>query len=399
MSDSTSGNFRNTITDGIQEISALLPLLGTEQCEEHISSGLTRGYFYVAATPLSIFSSLGLAKAAFKTLVASIYIPSWNSHGARILANARFWGVGDNLPLILLDQEKRLEKEEAAVEEKSKEKSELPLAWGARLECCKPQKHGHNFPSPQYLAGSRLHSLLKDLRVHEDSSITLMLQFGDKHLQQEGPLIPRHGMVIPHHIPLQQGYETLFTKWTLMTSDTRSQRLQYEDRQHVMEAVEGKLEDGAWHNGLLFLNFSSKWREIEKKVLELYCNIDDKIIECTTWLRARLTSLGEKEHVVNMVLKVYWRDMEKGLLKEVHCWDCKLWDCHQQMTKELDSDCLKEQAVCDWSTNTWNQLNDQVCCMEGRTKKLEYELNELNEYQFWGSWGRLIESMTSEHPS
>ncbi|KAF5343857.1 hypothetical protein D9758_015897 [Tetrapyrgos nigripes] len=715
MSDST-GSFGTTITSGVQEISALLPLLGTEQCEEHVSSGLTRGYFYVAATPLSIFGSLGLARAAFKTLVASIYIPSWNFHGARILADAGFWGVGDNLPLILLDKEKRLEKEEAAVEEKSKEKSEVPLVWGAPLERRKRQKHGHNFPSPQYLAGSRLHSLLKDLRVHEDSSITvrtrctewnlfmiastavlcllsivpyiylnknnhlppftrwafpvtralggflcatmipliieirlrviveeqlrkrakkepellvhqdgqlhrfllifqillffgvvgsvagyvgcftvvqnsskpratiswllleaglsiiriflwgvnpgyddappfslsiklsddpplptcnkyrfelekeamlpmvraddflpeitsyigqverfsdpryalyytltcesesdkrtllyitvfdltertgwiytraspsssssapsssatslptfkilraqsvdvnehnvpqakidvpkrgirplghdieekvkahyqsivdqLMLRFGDKHIRQERPLAQRHGITIPHRIPLEHGCETLFTKWTLMTRDTRSQRLQYEaDRQRVMEAVKGKLEDGAWHDGLSYLNFSSKWREIEEKVLELYRDINDDIVECTTWLRARLRSLGEKEQVVNWALENYWSDMEKGLLEEVHRWECKLWDCHQQMTKELDGDRLKEQAVCDWSTNSWNRLNHQVRCMEQRMKKLEYKLNAR---RLGLDWDHLIESMTSEHPS
>ncbi|KAF5343865.1 hypothetical protein D9758_015882 [Tetrapyrgos nigripes] len=715
MSDST-GNFGNTITSGVQEISALLPLLGTEQCEEHVSSGLTRGYFYVAATPLSIFGSLGLARAAFKTLVASISIPSWNFHGARILADAGFWGVGDNLPLILLDQEKRLEKEEAAVEEKSKKKSEVPLVWGAPLERRKRQKHGHNFPSPQYLAGSRLHSLLKDLRVHEDSSITvrtrcsewnifmiaftavsclisivpyiylntnnhlppfthwafpvtralggflcatmipliieirlrviveeqlrkrakkepkllvdqdgqlhrfllifqillffgvvgsvagyvgcftvvqnsskpqatiswllleaglsiiriflwgvnpgyddappfslsiklsdnpplptcnkyayqlegeailpmvraddflpeimsyvgqverfsdpryalyytltcesesskrpllyitvfdltehtgwiytcappfspsstpsssatssptfkilrarsvdvdehnvpqakidvpkrgirplrrdiegrvkvhylsimdqLMLRFGDKHIQQEGPLAQRHGITIPHRIPLEHGCETLITKWTLMTRDTRSQRLQYEaNRQRVMEAVKGKLEDGAWHDGLSYLNFSSKWREIEKKVLELYHDINDDIVVCTTWLRVRLTSLGEKEQVVNWALENYWSDMEKGLLEEVHRWECRLWDCHQQMTKELDGDRLKEQAVCDWSTNSWNRLNHQVCGMEQRMKKLEYKLNAR---RLGWDWHHLIESMTNDHPS
>ena len=48
-------SFRGTLTGGIQDISALLPLLGTEQCEDHVSSALTKGYIYAAATPISLF--------------------------------------------------------------------------------------------------------------------------------------------------------------------------------------------------------------------------------------------------------------------------------------------------------------------------------------------------------
>jgi hypothetical protein len=35
-----------------------------------VSSALTRGYLYAAATPMSIFGSLGMVIAGFKTLVA-----------------------------------------------------------------------------------------------------------------------------------------------------------------------------------------------------------------------------------------------------------------------------------------------------------------------------------------
>ncbi|KAJ7575526.1 hypothetical protein C8J56DRAFT_1171943 [Mycena floridula] len=68
-------NFGNTLTSGIQEVSALLPLLGTEQCERHAGSALECGYMYAAATPLSIFGSLGIVKASFTTFSATITHP------------------------------------------------------------------------------------------------------------------------------------------------------------------------------------------------------------------------------------------------------------------------------------------------------------------------------------
>ena len=37
------GSVGATLTGGIQDVSAL-PLLGTEQCEDHASSTLTKGY-------------------------------------------------------------------------------------------------------------------------------------------------------------------------------------------------------------------------------------------------------------------------------------------------------------------------------------------------------------------
>lgn len=93
------------ITGGIQGISALLPLLGTEQCEEHAGSALTHGYFYAAATPMSIFGSLGLVLAGAKAFVASVTIRRWNFLGARILQDAGFLPSGKNLSLIMADQD------------------------------------------------------------------------------------------------------------------------------------------------------------------------------------------------------------------------------------------------------------------------------------------------------
>jgi hypothetical protein len=95
--------FGATITGGIQDVAGLLPLLGTEQCEEHIGSALTGGYLYAAATPMSIFGSLGMARAGFKTLIACISGRTWS--GATILANMGFKPKGTNFSLVMIDKD------------------------------------------------------------------------------------------------------------------------------------------------------------------------------------------------------------------------------------------------------------------------------------------------------
>jgi hypothetical protein len=61
-----SRTFGQTVSGGIQDISAVLSLLGTQQCELHVGSALRGGgrggYLYAAITPISIFGSLGVAK-------------------------------------------------------------------------------------------------------------------------------------------------------------------------------------------------------------------------------------------------------------------------------------------------------------------------------------------------
>ena len=99
-----STSVTGTLTGGIQDIAALLPLLGTEQCEDHVSSALTKGYLYAAASPMSLFGSLGLARAGFKTFLASFTIPAWNVVGARTLSNMGFKPQGMNLSMIMVDQ-------------------------------------------------------------------------------------------------------------------------------------------------------------------------------------------------------------------------------------------------------------------------------------------------------
>ncbi|KAF7369311.1 hypothetical protein MVEN_00259100 [Mycena venus] len=76
-----------TLTSGIQDISAFLPIFGTDQCEKHIGGALEKGFLSAAAAPLSIFGCLGIVKAALSIFVASI---TWPFNGAQLLRNAGF---------------------------------------------------------------------------------------------------------------------------------------------------------------------------------------------------------------------------------------------------------------------------------------------------------------------
>jgi hypothetical protein len=90
--------FGSTLTSGIQDISAFLPILGTEQCERHVGSALHGGYLYAAATPLSLFGCLGIVKAAISVLIASVSSPCF--HGAKHLEKAGFALQGSSAALI-----------------------------------------------------------------------------------------------------------------------------------------------------------------------------------------------------------------------------------------------------------------------------------------------------------
>jgi len=98
---SSSGGIGSTLTGGIQDTAAILPLLGTGQCSVQVSSALTRGYLYAAATPMSIFGSLGVVSAGFKTLVACFSFGG--IEGAKILGNIGFEPEGENLSLIMVE--------------------------------------------------------------------------------------------------------------------------------------------------------------------------------------------------------------------------------------------------------------------------------------------------------
>jgi hypothetical protein len=49
--------FGATITGGIQNVARLLPLLGTQQCEEQVGSALKNGRLHATVTPMLIFGS------------------------------------------------------------------------------------------------------------------------------------------------------------------------------------------------------------------------------------------------------------------------------------------------------------------------------------------------------
>ncbi|KAF8803148.1 hypothetical protein BYT27DRAFT_7110552 [Phlegmacium glaucopus] len=69
---SSDGGLGSFLAGRIQNISALLPLLGTEQCEVQVSSALSQGFHRALVAPISIFGSLGIVSAGYKTLVACI---------------------------------------------------------------------------------------------------------------------------------------------------------------------------------------------------------------------------------------------------------------------------------------------------------------------------------------
>ncbi|KAJ7842656.1 hypothetical protein B0H14DRAFT_2359507 [Mycena olivaceomarginata] len=62
-----------SLVSGIQDISAFLPIIGTDQCERHVGEALEGGYLYAAAAPLSMFGSLGIVKGCTAILVASAF--------------------------------------------------------------------------------------------------------------------------------------------------------------------------------------------------------------------------------------------------------------------------------------------------------------------------------------
>ncbi|EEB92021.1 hypothetical protein MPER_09527, partial [Moniliophthora perniciosa FA553] len=92
----------DTLSSGIQDVAALLPLLGTEQCEQQVGSSLERGFLYAALAPLSIFGSLGIVKAAFAALLATITYPFY---GGRWLADAGFATPGSVSSMVTISKD------------------------------------------------------------------------------------------------------------------------------------------------------------------------------------------------------------------------------------------------------------------------------------------------------
>ncbi|KAJ7926395.1 hypothetical protein B0H13DRAFT_1599518, partial [Mycena leptocephala] len=94
-------SFGTTVSSGIQDISAILSLFGTEQCELHVGSALRGGgrggYLYAAITPVSIFGSLGAAKAAFTIMLIGL------PFGPRMLKYVGFEPKGDVVAAAMLE--------------------------------------------------------------------------------------------------------------------------------------------------------------------------------------------------------------------------------------------------------------------------------------------------------
>ncbi|KAF8803117.1 hypothetical protein BYT27DRAFT_7041911, partial [Phlegmacium glaucopus] len=98
---SSDGGLGTFLAGGIQNILALLPLLGTEECEVQVSSALSRGLYRAVVAPISTFGSLGIVSAGYKTLIACISFQG--IEGAKILSNVGFKPKGENLSLIMVE--------------------------------------------------------------------------------------------------------------------------------------------------------------------------------------------------------------------------------------------------------------------------------------------------------
>ncbi|KAJ7573329.1 hypothetical protein C8J56DRAFT_517469 [Mycena floridula] len=121
-----------TLVSGIQDISAFLPIIGTEQCERHVGSALDGGFLYAAATPLSMFGSLGIIKASIAVLFASIH-----SQLAQMLSDAGFKLEGSAAAMI--GKVPRGEKEKRKDKEEEKEERTPYVAARQFLELLKEQ--------------------------------------------------------------------------------------------------------------------------------------------------------------------------------------------------------------------------------------------------------------------
>ncbi|KAJ7115192.1 hypothetical protein C8R44DRAFT_552365, partial [Mycena epipterygia] len=83
--DSSTITAGTSLVSGIQDISAFLPHLGTDQCEKHVGEAPKGGYLYAAASPLSLFGCLGIVKAS-----ATILCASFSLKLAQMFADAGF---------------------------------------------------------------------------------------------------------------------------------------------------------------------------------------------------------------------------------------------------------------------------------------------------------------------
>jgi hypothetical protein len=102
MSSSIS-SFVTTLSGGIQDISALLSLLGTEQCARHTGTVLLGGWIYAWATPISVFGSLGVAQTALSVFLATLSFKKFQ--GARHLRDSGYTCEGEVATMVTLQKQ------------------------------------------------------------------------------------------------------------------------------------------------------------------------------------------------------------------------------------------------------------------------------------------------------
>lgn len=72
-----SHSYGETLTTDIQDISAVAALFGTDMCERHVLGSLTTGSLYTAASGISMFGSLGIAKVGIITIAKDSWLDSF----------------------------------------------------------------------------------------------------------------------------------------------------------------------------------------------------------------------------------------------------------------------------------------------------------------------------------
>ncbi|KAJ2955900.1 hypothetical protein NQZ79_g8185 [Umbelopsis isabellina] len=103
--DNNTPNYGSVLTSGIQDISAVAALLGTEACAQHVADGLVDGYLYPAASGLSMFGSLGLVKAAASYIISSDWLKNMGMEPIGTLHRAVGWTGPSTLERKLISDE------------------------------------------------------------------------------------------------------------------------------------------------------------------------------------------------------------------------------------------------------------------------------------------------------
>ncbi|KAJ7482026.1 hypothetical protein FB451DRAFT_1085723, partial [Mycena latifolia] len=145
-----------SLVSGIQDTSAFLPIIGTDQCEKHVGEALDRGFLYAAATPLSMFGSLGIVKASTAILVASI-----SPRLAQMLADSGFKLEGSVAAMI------------GAPPSGKRDPSKRRTTRTQNIDLEKDQ----NEHIPQYMASQKFQDLLDEQHINK-SQLLLKFDYG-----------------------------------------------------------------------------------------------------------------------------------------------------------------------------------------------------------------------------